>query len=759
MVQHDHDINPHNFHRVVEVIKGVDDKQISMLDKAATGLTRRIEILDEQIRSLGRLERQLHKEIENTTRGSSSLRSMEDQRVENDAFKNTIDSENFLYLFMCVAQGLRNGWSSFRDMNDGLRPGQFVMSERDEEEEKEERDEEEEREHKRRNYQESAAEFQMNKDVAQRFVDACLQVKLGRDGCVDFAQKNINILDQYFARLHRRHSADGIKIHVSPIVTDVAILVFENIDAHGEIQDGAKPDEISAYSAEKARIIVEAVKTGVLGEILHERFTFVEFLKQNLDDMWKDVERMEKGFGGPIDKVSKMFHRHSTRVDKISFSRKVDLLDKVDPDSVVPKDKSTTLDSAERFDLSFYNDTLSKLARLLVDPDVDYDTIVNYVLERKAALREHDLEINSFYTCRIGQGNPMKGEAAGQLQIIKAKKPNSRFEDIVGDGYGEVGDFIEHIKSSAEWYSLYLATSPRKRADKANVLLIGPQGCGKTEVLRSVGGQEESISIFAQGSDFLTSWMGEAQKNPKRLFEAALKLQKESGRHVHILIDEIDAVLNNDREASQVNLSLEFQQIMDGVVEYPYISVWGTTNSPNRIPMPMIRRFAKVLIVGELFQEDRVKLLKYFVGFMPISDEYDDDDWEAQAKKLEGATGDVIAKIADYIWRLRLPRLIEENPDGARRMKKILKMHSKGNKFDFSEFDDPIDETRYGGEISSHRTKFLRELATVMTIEPDDVEEAIDKALGNVGIINEINTAKNTYADSKAFLAEVRKTK
>ena len=668
---------------------------------------------------------------------------MEDQRAEDESFKHTLDTENFLYLLMLIAEGFRGAWAKFRDMNDGLRPGHLMLSPRDDGLEL--------------GYQERSAEFQMNKDVAQAFVDACMEVKLGKAGCIDFAQKNINILDQYFRRLHRRHSTEGIKVHVSPIVTDLTLIVFENIDAHGEIQDGADPNEISVYSAEKARIIVEAVKTGIMGEILHGRFTFIDFLKRNLRDMWEDIERMEKGFGGPIDAVGKLFHRHSRRPDKMAFSRKLDMLDAVDPNTVVPKDKSATLGSAERFDLSFLNETLSKLSRMLTDPDVEFEKIVDYVLERKAGLRKHDLEVNSFYTCSIGQGNPMKGVSAGQLEVVKAKKPNARFEDIVGSGYDEVGAFIEHIKTAAQWHSLYMATSPRKMSDKANVLLIGPMGCGKTEVLRAVGAQDDSISIFAQGSDFLTSWLGEAQKNPKRLFEAAVKLQKESKRHVHILIDEIDSVLNNEQDLTQINLSLEFQQIMDGVVEYPHISVWGTTNNPQRIPMPMIRRFAKVLIVGELDEDHCIKLMQHFLGFMPISDDYSDKDWKRQAKRLDGATGDVIRKIADHVWRTKLPRFIEDKPDEAKRMQKILEMHSKGFKFDFAEFDKPIDERRYGGDVTSHREKFLRELKTVLTVESEEVDEAINIALDNVGIINEIETAKSTYANSHRFLAEVRK--
>lgn len=56
---------------------------------------------------------------------------------------------------------------------------------------------------------------------------------------------------------------------------------------------------------------------------------------------------------------------------------------------------------------------------------------------------------------------------------------------------------------------------------------------------------------------------------------------------------------------------------MDGIVDYPGISLWGATNNPEKIPMPMIRRFNLVEIVGELQSEDRIKLLQMFLSYLP----------------------------------------------------------------------------------------------------------------------------------------------
>jgi len=273
--------------------------------------------------------------------------------------------------------------------------------------------------------------------------------------------------------------------------------------------------------------------------------------------------------------------------------------------------------------------------------------------------------------------------------------------------------------------------------------MVGPMGCGKTEVLRAIGADKNSIGVFAQGSDFLTCWKGEAEKNPKRLFQEGLKLALESGRHVHFLIDEIDSLLNDDRDISgNNNLTLEFQILMDGVVAYPNLSVWGATNHVERIPMPMIRRFNKVLIVGELDRSQRADLLKMFTSYMPITGKVKDRDWENWATKLEGATGDVMRKIADHIWREKLTAFVKDKPKKAEEMVQFL--NPDGKKFNIDEF------------TKDQRKAFKEELSKYMVVTAEDIDNSIETNLLNLGIRSEIQTAKATYEASRKYLEEAK---
>jgi SpoVK/Ycf46/Vps4 family AAA+-type ATPase len=297
------------------------------------------------------------------------------------------------------------------------------------------------------------------------------------------------------------------------------------------------------------------------------------------------------------------------------------------------------------------------------------------------------------------------------------------------------------MDEAKKWSPLFLATSPSKSTDKANVLLVGPQGCGKTEILRALSSDPDSIAIFAIGSDFLTCWLGEAQKNPKRLFDEAIKLHKASGRPVYILIDEIDMILNDDQSTSKINLSLEFQNLMDGVVAYPGISIWGATNHPKRIPTPMLRRFAKVMVVGELSPEDSKTIMKYYLEtFLPTKD-LTEEDYDSWSRKLEGATGDVIRKGIDQLWLDLMRGFIEDHTEHAENILGFI--HGKyGVNFEIADLTVGDRET-----IKS----MIAETGTVVTSEM--VTKYLDKLLDNFAVQQQIKVAKDTYRNAKLLLS------
>lgn len=598
------------------------------------------------------------------------------------------------------------------------------------------------------------ASILINERLANRFVSSIIMAEEGLVHLPELLASILSRLEGYYRALEHRHRNQGIRVYNNPLVTDVALSIYENVDSNGEIEDGRDPKEVSAYSIRKAKALLQVFRDEKVSELLYEapggNSGFIQMVLGGVmvaSHLARDLQlqtsrladHLQTILGPGIKKTSWEVGVAAEQVN----SRRESIKD-LDPIGIGYEEPKVLLTQEERAEIAARNKTIGLVVELLDSNSSDHE-IVQAILKRKSELHLYYREKNSFYVCRIGSGNVFSGVAPGALEIIPGTRPMASLDEVVGEGIDQVKGFLQQVEASKEWHDLFLATSPSRTTDKSNVLLIGPQGCGKTEVLRAVGAADGSIGVFAQGSDFLTCWRGEAEKNPKRLFQGAVKLQKEAKRHVHLLIDEIDSVLapRGPLDSSN-NLSLEFQILMDGIVNYPSLSVWGTTNSPQRIPMPMIRRFSMVVIIGELNQERRIRLLRQFIeGFMPVS-EFSDEAWDEMATLLKGATGDIIRKVADEVWRRSMHRFVSSKPTAARRVTKWLQKSGQ-QAFDLSAFS------------GKQRSAFRKKLGEHVSVLPADVHEVIEERLANVAIQQEIATAVETYENARKFIMGLKR--
>lgn len=585
-------------------------------------------------------------------------------------------------------------------------------------------------------------QFDANKPAIGRYLSAVFQAEQAPRAVALVAQEICRTLDRYYALLLRRHSVEGIQIHGGAVATDIALSIFENTDLNGEIQDGKSAEDVSAYSVTKARVIASAITKGLIGEFRNPDVVQL-FLMEHLRALWEAAVGLSYIANPSGDALRKLFPEAPapSRIQGEDFKGALASLINLDPRNIVYKEKTGLLTQEERENLRYRNETLAGIVhRLRTGPA---EAVIQYILSQKEARRKHEVEENSFYVCKIGAGNPFSGEAPGALSVIPGQKPTVTLDEVIGSGFEEVRAFLEQVKTGSKWTALFQATSPSRKVDKNNVLLVGPQGCGKTEVLRAVASSREALGIFAQASDFLTCWKGEAEKNPKRLFEAGLRLQRESNRPVYFLIDEIDTILNGDRGQAAFggsNLATEFQVLMDGITTYPNLALWGATNHPERIPMPLIRRFARVIIVGELAQEDRIALLKQFVSFLPLAKSFPEDAWADAAGLLEGAVGDIVRKVADNLWRTKMTAFVHEAPHQAEKL--VEHLHG-GAQFEVGLF------------TAEKRAAFQALLRPHVQVTPRDLLLSVDQHLSNVAIQQEIATAKETYERARHFLSGI----
>lgn len=1004
------EITPSKFYALAEVIETLPDNKKTGLKLFVTKTEEFTDKIDQQIKDLSRSYNDLLQQLRLSTKErNNSFKPILDQVNDLDEdYGHTIGGNDFLTLAFNCLVNLQKGHHLLLGVANDLAPKELLLS-----------DEKIISKSKTAtDLQHMMYEIQLNTPTMSRFISGLREV----DGlCLRMLDLQENVtknLERYYRALLHRHSVGGLQIFRDAIVTDIAISVYENVDSHGEIADGKKPDEISAYTLHKAEVIAQALKEGLIAEFIATPGKFIEFVQENFRFLWESAKFLTDLFKDETRSVKSILElrERTVKVPDYEFDDLVSQMKDLDPRNVAYKEKSTVLSADERFNVQFRNETLKEVVRLMTDTTVTATDLIKYILTRKATLKEYFQDENSFYVCKIGNGNPFFGEAPGGLTVVPGERPRATLDEIVGSGFAEVKEFIKSVDAAAKWHDLFLATSPSKTTDKSNVLLIGPMGClagdtfiryevktidgkrvnhkggsisnlydrfnslpqqkagsrwredveffapsmtddghiiqncinavifsgekecfrittiegheivatadhkfftgngytevnqlkvndkvfihdgtrrkviktcnrnnervylfvknhpvagikiidekysyyrlararavweahmnnlslekyiqllndgllknlqflprnihvhhkdenflndelanliaidgiihnsehakddhdqidfivvedyitsiqsvgikptydvqmnapyhnviankfvvhncGKSEILRAVASDKKSIGIFAQGSDFLTCWKGEAEKNPKRLFEAGLRIQKESKKHVHFLIDEIDSVLRKQEFIlhGETNLSLEFQILMDGVVHYPNLSVWGATNNPERIPMPMIRRFSSLVVVGELDQKDRIHLLKQFVaGYLPTLD-FTDEHWERAGLRLEGATGDVMRKVADHLWREKMSYFVHRHMKEAYSLMEFL---NEGEKFNLSSFDE------------KKKFNFKQKLGKFVQVTPSDLQDCITKILANVAIKAEIETAVTTYKTAKTYL-------
>ncbi len=242
--------------------------------------------------------------------------------------------------------------------------------------------------------------------------------------------------------------------------------------------------------------------------------------------------------------------------------------------------------------------------------------------------------------------------------FVVREKPKVSFNDIAG---------LEEAKRAIREAIIY----PIKRPElfplgwPRGILLYGPPGTGKTMLAAAVANEVDAEFLYVDAATIMSKWLGEGEKNVKKLFDYARK-RAEEGVPAIIFIDEIDALLgkHSNEIGGEVRVRNQFLKEMDGLLDKDkklHVYVIGATNKPWALDEAFIRRFQKRIYVPLPDKKARLALLKILTRKIKLAE---DVDLARLAERLEGYSGSDIKDIVTDAYMITVREVFEKGGKG-----------------------------------------------------------------------------------------------
>src|SRR5689334_6268072 len=236
-----------------------------------------------------------------------------------------------------------------------------------------------------------------------------------------------------------------------------------------------------------------------------------------------------------------------------------------------------------------------------------------------------------------------EGESTdGADKWIVKEKPNLRFDDVAG---------LEGVKEDIRLKMIYPFEHP-ELAQKfgispgGGVLLYGPPGTGKTMLAKATAGEIDATFFRISAADVLSKWVGEAEQNLKKLFDAAA-----AETRAIIFIDEIESLIPARRDEGSSVMQRVVPQILQGMEGFDEKDVspilfMGATNVPWQLDPAVLRpgRFDEKVYIPLPDLPARRKMLDIYLSKRPLAPNVDLD---ALAHRLDGFSGADIKYVCD----------------------------------------------------------------------------------------------------------------
>ncbi|MFH0896646.1 MAG: CDC48 family AAA ATPase, partial [Candidatus Bathyarchaeota archaeon] len=248
---------------------------------------------------------------------------------------------------------------------------------------------------------------------------------------------------------------------------------------------------------------------------------------------------------------------------------------------------------------------------------------------------------------------------AVELKEETSAAPDITYEDIGGleSEISKVREMIEIPLKHPEIFDRLGVHAPK------GVLLYGPPGTGKTLIAKAVASESGANFMSINGPEIVSKFVGEAEKNLRKLFDEA-----EKNAPSIIFIDEIDAIAPKREESyGEVERRIVAQLLasMDGLKSRGRVIVIAATNRPNALDPALRRggRFDREIEIGVPNKEGRLQILKIHTRNMPMAKDVDINELAAITHGFVGADLEGLVKEAamSVLRRVRPDLDIKEN--------------------------------------------------------------------------------------------------
>lgn len=189
------------------------------------------------------------------------------------------------------------------------------------------------------------------------------------------------------------------------------------------------------------------------------------------------------------------------------------------------------------------------------------------------------------------------------------------------------------------------------------ILMYGPPGTGKTFVAKAIAGELDAAFFYVQSPQIKSKYVGETEKNLKRLFDAA-----DTHTRSVLFFDEVEDLLSR-RGNQKIGSVTTFLSLSDGVVERQNcLLLLAATNRPWMLDEATIRsgRLGTHIYVGPPDVGAREAILAFNMRGIPFDPGV---SFTAIASGLDGYSGADIAELCSRAKFLALRRQLESRRD------------------------------------------------------------------------------------------------